>query len=1720
MASRSGRARNLETGEFVAAVEEAAHSPLGPPTGDVFCAADWRESLEKDHGAPPAEIEMMAALDLGTTAWEDNATLQWPVFLEHKQVVPGRVSVEIDALTHDPRPFAAQLLVVIPLHLFDPGEGADIAVARGVQWWTPGTAPKVKLMNRTTHTKSIDAGVQIATSYATNCDNVERMLLIKEPVPPEAELEPPPLESPTSEPGIVEPDEGIRRFDPVPADIINSQVDKMLEQKIIDYSDSQWCARISPQKKKDGTIRLAMGYRPLNALTKKNSRGIGTLQTMHHRVRKSKWFTLLDLPQAYHQIAIKASDRPKTAFRDARGRLYHFNRCSFGLTTIPAVFSALLGNTLRPVESGGCVERWLDDILIHTESLEEHFKVLEEVLDLLQKAGYTVHFRKSLFCRAEVEFPGVMVGRSGVRPPLSKIKPLTEMESPATVGELRSFVGMANFLRDFVKDFSAIIAPITDILRNMNFQHQASEEQTHPVGTGTGGSPRCHHQRFGVTAALYGLDHFRTYLLHRPFTLVTDCSAITWLFTSQHLSSTMYREPSTPSRMPSPAAKDRAHEPLGPVLDGIPLQSLAPPDDAEKHVPEPRRATGESGNSPGGAPALDGVRLAALGATEVATGPELPLHVAWALQHALEPPDPTDHARLAAYEEVRQAFTPRRPRTVVLGCGAGGALLALGETLTIDTAIDPEWTALECARTNAWSYNTNLVRTPLASPKCREVVADAKPEIFIGDACRRYDPDRTGNTAVRQASDTVDVFVSCRATLLILECPVRFAGTAEWREILRPRLELGQCSVEEATMSATDVGVPTRKQRVFIVAYKRQPGDTSAGLSAKLAKWKQRLQQPAPVTPTVGAFLERGGHYFLRRQRGEKAIFDVHAPSLTLTHSHIIGRRPPLTEYKAHPEDAGPLNTPEDLQWSDFVKLTTAQGDFQIPPTVRRTDAAWALEEFTLPPMLREASSTLEVYGIAPTTMDPRNSLADDLLFSPHDVFADTTEAAADTALQEPRFAVTPAVTRRTTRRGQPPPRPPAPPPWREPGPAGTQGRRQQGSRKGKGPARTPTSPAGPEPPEEDDPKSPVPAPAPPPSPMELDTGGSPTPPPPSPPPAHTEERPATPESHGRGDDLLDTPELRRGLSANLERMENILRDPTQLAETQRRDPILGPIRATLEAGQGDGTDYVMADNHLLWHAPRGQGRPRFRVVLPGPPEETCLEYATLHDARPPSSTMEVLHMDIQDMKVTSEKGNRYLLVVVDRASKFLTAFPLPSKDALGVSSKLLELLLIFGMPFSVRADMGSENIARVMKHLCNWLKEALSLLCKAWPQRWDDYVPVATWIHWVTPDLSLPGGASPYQILFGLPPRSHIDLLAQPLDGASFGQGLEITVEEQHHMTQEILAKRQEALTKQSERHNAKIGRESPGAKAQVGDFVLVRETPVSLYRDSLHPKLAHEHFTGPWKVVNVLPERLCFTVQMNGRRVRQRRVVAADVKPFHQRPAHLQLEYEDEFSHLIWSADLGLAGTSVAAVPPYTLMARRVGPGKGGADAWAWEYRGRYQDGAQSDWITEDEARDSFSPLQLDVFHALWELHHPSDATRPTGEPTRGEREVESRDRALEMFPRGTEVGRVFMDAEGRSKTFKAKVYDYCDPYWRVEYPDGDWEALTKSWGSVSKVESAGDHEEKTDITSRGPPPHVIIIERRFIGGWNKRFKIATFHTVSSHREPSSLGLNPSAV
>ena len=102
------------------------------------------------------------------------------------------------------------------------------------------------------------------------------------------------------------------------------------------------------------------------------------------------------------------------------------------------------------------------------------------------------------------------------------------------------------------------------------------------------------------------------------------------------------------------------------------------------------------------------------------------------------------------------------------------------------------------------------------------------------------------------------------------------------------------------------------------------------------------------------------------------------------------------------------------------------------------------------------------------------------------------------------------------------------------------------------------------------------------------------------------------------------------------------------------------------------------------------------------------------------------------------------------------------------------------------------------------------------------------------------------------------------------------------------------------------------------------------------------------------------------------------ASLKPFYGRSSVLRHPIEDEFAPIAWGAAFGLRGDSVAAAPMYTLMDRRTMVSASGVARW--EYRGKYLDEVSSDWVAESEARDGFTPLQLDNFHALWNVNPPS--------------------------------------------------------------------------------------------------------------------------------------------
>ena len=211
------------------------------------------------------------------------------------------------------------------------------------------------------------------------------------------------------------------------------------------------------------------------------------------------------------------------------------------------------------------------------------------------------------------------------------------------------------------------------------------------------------------------------------------------------------------------------------------------------------------------------------------------------------------------------------------------------------------------------------------------------------------------------------------------------------------------------------------------------------------------------------------------------------------------------------------------------------------------------------------------------------------------------------------------------------------------------------------------------------------------------------------------------------------------------------------------------------------------------------------------------------------------------------------------------------------------------------------------------------------------------------------------------------------------------------------------------------------------------MKEADSALHNDCVHVKLTHERWTGPWTVTAAITPGLCYRVTLQARRERVRRATASHIKPHHLRPPVLRYNFGDEYAHFVWGPDLELGAALTLASPLYTLVDRCTIQLPNGF--WEWRYRGRYLNGSLSGSVTGSGCLDSFSPMQLDIFHALWELYQPPlHRTRPAAKSTSSERLAANRVHALLEVPIGTTVvWRDFTDQRERIQRCRTEVYDY---------------------------------------------------------------------------------------
>jgi hypothetical protein len=177
----------------------------------------------------------------------------------------------------------------------------------------------------------------------------------------------------------------------------------------------------------------------------------------------SKLFSKIDLKSGYHQIRMKEGDEWKTAFKTKYG-LYEWLVMPFGLTNAPSTFMRLMNHVLRAF-IGKFVVVYFDDILIYSKEIDEHISHLRQVLDVLRKESLYANLKKCDFCMDRIVFLGYVVSAKGIEMDEAKVKAIQEWPTPKSITDVRSFHGLASFYRRFVKDFSTIASPLTEIVK-------------------------------------------------------------------------------------------------------------------------------------------------------------------------------------------------------------------------------------------------------------------------------------------------------------------------------------------------------------------------------------------------------------------------------------------------------------------------------------------------------------------------------------------------------------------------------------------------------------------------------------------------------------------------------------------------------------------------------------------------------------------------------------------------------------------------------------------------------------------------------------------------------------------------------------------------------------------------------------------------------------------------------------------------------------------------------------------------------------------------------------------------------------------------------------------------------------------------------------------------------------------------------------------------------
>ena len=250
------------------------------------------------------------------------------------------------------------------------------------------------------------------------------------------------------------------RLSPEKKRLMRKEVQYLLDNGMAGPSKSPWASPCVLVGKEDGTPRLCTDYRKLNQATVEDPYPMKRIDDLVDEVSAAKFLTSVDLLKGFWQVGLTDRAREASAFVTPDGH-YEYRVMPFGMRNSSATFQSLTDQLVSGLEG---VTAYVDDLLVHSNTWEEHVRRLRALFSRLAEAKLTINLAKCEFGASTVKYLGHRVGHGGIRPLEAKVADIVSFEAPKNKRALRSFLGLIGFYRRFCPNFAQVASPLTDLL--------------------------------------------------------------------------------------------------------------------------------------------------------------------------------------------------------------------------------------------------------------------------------------------------------------------------------------------------------------------------------------------------------------------------------------------------------------------------------------------------------------------------------------------------------------------------------------------------------------------------------------------------------------------------------------------------------------------------------------------------------------------------------------------------------------------------------------------------------------------------------------------------------------------------------------------------------------------------------------------------------------------------------------------------------------------------------------------------------------------------------------------------------------------------------------------------------------------------------------------------------------------------------------------------------